>query len=146
MLLVKTKLDISDIHGVGLFADEFIPAGTVTWRFNALIDLRFPPGDLQKLSEHALSQIQKYSYREKHSGLYVLCGDDARFFNHSDTPNCIDIYVSEDTSDDEQDVTIALRDIQADEELTCNYALFDLDLLEGKYELPGVEKEMRIYA
>lgn len=33
MLLVKTRLGISSIHGIGLFADELIPKGTVTWRF-----------------------------------------------------------------------------------------------------------------
>jgi hypothetical protein len=30
---------------------------------------------------------------------------------------------------------IEARDIEAGEELTCNYALFDLDLIEGKYKI-----------
>ncbi len=33
MLLVRTARRPSDIHGMGLFADQFIPAGTATWRF-----------------------------------------------------------------------------------------------------------------
>lgn len=68
------------------------------------------------------------------TGLYVLCGDDARFFNHSEDPNCFDFY-----SDEEQDLTAARRDIRTGEELTCDYALFDLDLIEGKYEFPSTK-------
>jgi hypothetical protein len=33
MLLVKTVSKPSALHGTGLFADEFIPEGTVLWRF-----------------------------------------------------------------------------------------------------------------
>ena len=39
MLLVKTKLNISPIHGIGLFAVEFIPAKTIVWKFHPAIDL-----------------------------------------------------------------------------------------------------------
>ena len=38
MLLVKTRLGASAIHGIGLFADEFIPKDTVTWRFTPGLD------------------------------------------------------------------------------------------------------------
>ena len=132
MLLIKTKLDVSPIHGIGLFADEFIAEGTIIWKFNDLIDLRFAEDRIEQLAESAREQIKKYSYREKHSGLYVLCGDDARFFNHSEDPNCLDIY-----SGEEQDLTVARRDVKAGEELTCNYALFDLDWTLGKYQIPA---------
>jgi hypothetical protein len=131
MLLVKTKLDVSPIHGIGLFADEFIREGAIIWKFHNLFDLRFAEERIEQLAEGAREQIQKYSYREKHSGLYVLCGDDARFFNHSQNPNCFDIY-----SDEDQDLTVAHRDINAGEELTCDYALFDLDWTLGKYRIP----------
>lgn len=133
MLLVKTRLGASDIHGIGLFADEFIPEGAVIWRFDATFDVRFDEREIARLSEGARAQIEKYSYREKHSRLYVLCGDDARFFNHSTKPNCLDF------RDENQDATVALRDIEPGEELTCDYALFDLDLVEGKYEMPIVK-------
>ncbi len=79
MLPVKTKLDLSGIHGIGLFADEFIPKGAILWKFNSLFDLRCSEEDIERLSESSREQIQKYSYREKQPGLYVLCGDDARF-------------------------------------------------------------------
>ena len=130
MLLVKTKLDVSPIHGIGLFAAEFIPEYTIIWKFNPCIDLRLCAEQIEQLPASCGEQIRKYTYREIHTGLYVLCGDDARFFNHSDEPNCLDFYHNE-----EEDLTVANRNINAGEELTCNYALFDLDLIEEKYSI-----------
>jgi uncharacterized protein len=130
MLLVKTKLACSRIHGIGLFADEFIPKGTLIWKFNPVIDISLTKEQIEELAKPSCEQIQKYTYRSMISGLYVLCGDDARFFNHSLIPNCHDICESE-----EQDLTIASRDIHPGEELTCDYALFDMDLIEGRYKI-----------
>jgi uncharacterized protein len=130
VLLVKTRLGMSDIHGVGLFAAEFIRAGAIVWRLNPALDIRLAGEQILGLPGPCRDQIQNYSYREKHSGLYVLCGDDARFFNHSTEPNCLDVYNGED-----EDVTLAGRDIEYGEELTCDYAAFDLDLVEGKYSV-----------
>jgi SET domain-containing protein len=138
MLLVKTLLDLSSIHGIGLFTEQFIPKDTIIWRFNPLFDLRFPEENLDTLPLEAREQVLKYSYRERSSRLYVLCGDDARFFNHSETPNCIDLESASDGN-----ITKARVDITAGTELTCDYSLFDLDLLEGRYSLtswtPGHE-------
>jgi uncharacterized protein len=130
MLLVKTRLGISSIHGVGLFADEFISEGVVVWRYHPVIDIRLSAMQIEDLAAACCEQIRKYTYREKHTGLYVLCGDDARFFNHSAEPNCLDVF-----NGDEEDVTVALRGIRCGEELTCDYSLFDMDLVEGRYKI-----------
>jgi SET domain-containing protein len=130
MLLVKTRLGVSPIHGIGLYADEFIAEGTVIWKFNQVIDIWLRREDIDALSCASREQIEKYSYRAQHTGLYALCGDDARFFNHSADPNCFDVCHSI-----EVDLTIAGRDINPGEELTCDYALFDMDLVEGKYRI-----------
>jgi SET domain-containing protein len=130
MLIVRTRLDISQIHGIGLFADQFITRDTIIWRFDPIFDIRFRDEDLEDVSVEAREQILKYSYRETSSRLFVLCGDDARFFNHSDAPNCIDI------SGSHGDITRAQIDIEAGTELTCDYSLFDLDFMEGRYSLP----------
>ena len=129
-MLVKTRLGVSDIHGIGLFADEPIGKGTLIWRSNPTLDIRLTRDQIDDLAPPAREQMRKYTYREKCSGLYVLCGDDARFFNHTENPNCLDICSSTDG-----DVTIAARDIAEGEELTCDYAAFDADLQEGKYEI-----------
>ena len=129
MLLVKTKLDKSPVHGIGLFAAEFIPEGTVIWEFNPAVDTKLTCEQIAQLSPPCQEQIERYTYREKFTGMYVLCGDDARFFNHSADPNCVDI------DNAAEGLTVARRNIYPGEELTCDYALFDLDLLEGKYQL-----------
>jgi SET domain-containing protein len=130
MLLVRTTLDISRIHGIGLFAAEFIREGTILWRLHPNIDILLTEEQINELAAPSQEQTRRYTYRDRYSGLYVLCGDDARFFNHSDDPNCLDIVNSA-----EEELTIARRDIEPGEELTCDYASFDLDLLEGKYKL-----------
>ncbi len=121
MLLVKTELRPSAIHGVGLFAAERIAKGTVIWRFNPAIDLLLDEEAMASLSHPAREQILKYSYLDRVLRRRVLCGDDARFFNHEDRPNCLDF------GDDRGGTTVALRDIAPGEELTSDYAAFDAE-------------------
>lgn len=120
MLLVKTKLSLSKIQGIGLFAAQFIPQGTVIWQFAPGFDLELSKEDLLKLSRAAQEQALKYSYFDSKLERYILCSDDARFFNHSKTPNTKDA-----DYEDGYGLTIAARDINDGEELTCNYESFD---------------------
>ncbi len=41
MLLVKTYIGMSEIHGLGVFAAEAIADGAVVWRHNPMFDLMF---------------------------------------------------------------------------------------------------------
>jgi SET domain-containing protein len=50
----------------------------------------------------------------------ILCFDDARFVNHSDTPN-----IATDYAQDPYGLDVALRDIEAGEEITMNYENFE---------------------
>lgn len=129
MLLVKTRLGVSHIHGIGLFAQEFIAAGTLIWVFHPKIDLKLTSHEIAELPPACRVQIERYSYKEKHSGLYLLCGDDARFFNHTADPNCVDL------DNGEEGITIAKVDIEPGTELTCDYSLFDQDWIDGNYQL-----------
>lgn len=121
MLLVKTKLGLSKIHGIGLFAAEFIPKGTITWKFIPGFDLEFSPHELAQLPPPSREQVLKYSYTHKKTGKYMLAGDDARFVNHSDAPNI----VAGHSDIREEGTDIAARDIQEGEELTIDYKSFD---------------------
>ena len=49
MLLVRTRLGLSPIHGVGLFAAEFIREATMIWRFGPAIDLRLTDEQIEQL-------------------------------------------------------------------------------------------------
>ncbi|HTN53940.1 MAG TPA: SET domain-containing protein [Anaeromyxobacter sp.] len=125
MLLVKTHLDRSTIHGIGLFASEPIRAGTVIWRLDSTIDVQLGADQIEALAPPARAQIRKYTYLDKVLRTWVLCGDDARFFNHAEQPNCRDV------PDERGGRTIAARDIAAGEELTCDYAAFDASFRLG---------------
>ena len=117
MLLVKTYLAPSTIHGTGLFAAEPIAKGTVIWRFDERVDRRFAKAEREALPEPAHSFLMTYSYPEVLGGdTYILDGDHARFMNHSETPNT-DCVVD----------TITTRDVAAGEELLCDYREFDPD-------------------
>ena len=118
MLLVKTYLNKSKIQGIGLFADEFISKGTIVWKFVSGFDFALKKKDLNKLPEIAKSWVLRYGYYHENEGGYVICVDDARFFNHSENPN---------TDDTTKIGTIAKKDIKKGEEITCNYLDFDDD-------------------
>ena len=121
MLLVKTYLAESRIHGIGLFAAQRIPKSTVVWRLEPTLDLELTEAQLEALAPPARDQIEKYTYLDLVRGTYVLCGDDARFFNHSDAPNCHDF------PDADGGTTVAARDIAEGEELTSDYSRFDAE-------------------
>ncbi len=122
MLMVKTKLGPSKIHGIGLFANENISKGTLIWQYNPELDIKITKECLNSLPDVARDRILHYSYYNDNENLYILCFDDARFFNHSETPNTID-----DSS--LESAVIAAKDIVIGEEITSNYLVFDGDAM-----------------
>lgn len=130
MLLVQTKVGPSSIHGLGLFADQFIPQGTPIWRFTQGLDLKMSAGELQALPDLARQSVLHYCYHSTVDNAYVLPFDDARFFNHSSNPNVTSV----DVADDSEGMEVALRDIKPGQELLCDCREFDVDCLAGKEE------------
>ena len=121
MLLVKTTVKPSDIHGLGLFAAEFIGKGTCIWQLTHGFDLVVSREAVEALPEPSQIQMKKYSYVNMETGLFIICMDDARYSNHSDMPNTWEIHHSKDSPER----SIALRDILPGEEITCDYRTFD---------------------
>lgn len=118
MLLVRTTLRASPIHGIGLFAAEDIASGTLVWRFAPGLDQRLDDVALAALSDAAREQVLGYAYVDARTGERILCGDDARFFNHSADPNVGDVPGN-------PYECVALRDIAVGDEITSDYFLFD---------------------
>jgi SET domain-containing protein len=116
MMRVPVRLAPSKIHGLGLFAAEPIAEGTVVWDYDPPIDQTIPVAELPKLPTHVRKYIGVYGYRE--GDHIILCGDDARYFNHSKAPNCRSGYGTQ---------TVAIRAIKPGEELTDDYEAFDDD-------------------
>lgn len=115
MLLVKTYVDRSNIQGIGLFANQFIPKGTIIWRYNSIVDKIVTEYEINQLRQMLSPDVFK-EFRIPISRLlkdvYVIYGDNTKFTNHSYEPNII--------SGDGL-FTIAKRDIEIGEELTENY-------------------------
>jgi uncharacterized protein len=122
MLRVKTKIKESSINGIGLFADQFIPKGTVTWQYDQKFDVGYTEEDLNEMPEMARAQFIVYAYYDHERQLYILCSDFQRFINHSDTPNI----------DSTPDQDVAARDIEPGEEMTCDYRGYEHDWFERR--------------
>ena len=68
---------------------------------------------LDQLPAESQRNVDKYAFLDRERNVFVLCGDDARFMNHSGEPNTWEVSES---------CTLASRDIAAGEEITCDYA------------------------
>jgi len=123
MLVVKTKILQSRVEGIGLFADQFISKGTITWKFKPKFDIYFDQSEVDTMSQMQKDQIIHFAYLSKKSGKYVYSIDNTRFTNHSTSPN-----IAEDeklSAGDLEICTIAARDIQSGEEMTVDYRAID---------------------
>jgi len=131
MLRVKTYLALSTIPdiGIGLFADETISKGAVVWEFVDGLDQVLTWQDIHSMDKSDKEFVEKYGYLRKQPGtkdVYVLCLDNARFMNHSESPNVIDnpdVYGIDGK-------TVAGKTIQKGEEILCDYFGFDANAEE----------------
>ena len=122
MFIVKVSARPSSIHGIGLFADEKIPKGTMVWKFDPRFDILFDPKDVEMMSEVQRALIVRYAYLSKTTGKYVYSIDDGRFMNHSSRHDNLDDVAF---PGEPETCTVANRDIEAGEELLINYRSFD---------------------
>lgn len=113
MLLVKTYLDKSKIHGIGVFAGEFIRKETKIWRFVEGYDRAYSPNEFARLPKAARDFLSNYAYRVDGEILFTV--DNDRHINHSDDPNT---YLK-------GGYAIARRNIRKGEEITNDYREFD---------------------
>jgi len=126
MFLVKTSVKPSKIEGLGLFADEEIPKGTIIWEFDPKFDLIFSEEEVNKMSEIQQNLIHHFAYFSKRLRKYVYCVDDTRFMNHSNTPNTDSVsFLGK-----QENCDVANRDIKIGEEITINYR--DIDVYDEK--------------
>lgn len=114
MMLVETELRSSRIQGIGVFLLERVKEGDVIWRFDSRIDRVYSAQELDELPPKLRQFLRVFSTLHAESGLWVLCGDDGRHFNHSDTPNTISQGIA--FGDD-----IAGCDLSPGTELTSDY-------------------------
>jgi SET domain-containing protein len=117
MLLISTYVAQSPIEGLGVFADEHVPCGSLIWSFDPKFDILVNEMELGSLPPHVQSFIARYSYPHLDmAGHRVIDVDNGKYMNHSLTPNT-DFRIF--------DKGYALVDIAPGDEITCNYHEFD---------------------
>lgn len=127
MLLISTYVAQSPIEGLGVFAGEYVPRGSLMWSLNPKFDIFVRMAELETLPSHMRGFISRYSYPHlEMPGYRVLDADNGRFMNHSLAPNT-DFRIF--------DKGYALVDIAEGDEITCNYHEFDPDFVGF---LPGI--------
>lgn len=123
-----TEVRPSPIHGLGLFARQFIPAGTTWWRANLDNVLLLNQLQLETLLgssrnqnfEELLNTCLIYGYYSATMDRIIICLDNARFVNHSEAPN------SGAPIDCDGLTSTALRDIEPGEEIVEDYTNYDV--------------------
>jgi SET domain-containing protein len=115
MLLIDTVAKQSAIHGLGCFANERVEKGELVWRFHRRIESVIMESALPKLPLATQAYFWHFAYLSTNwrGRCLVLCGDNARYMNHSGAPNLVQ--------------NAACRDIEIGEELTVDYFSYDLD-------------------
>jgi SET domain-containing protein len=122
MLLIDTYLDKSPIQGMGVFAKSAISKDTVIWRLDERFDRLIEVDVYESMTGPVKSYLDRYAYPRRSDPRFIVFeADDARYMNHADDPNFG--FLSENEA-------VALRDIAAGEELTCDYNFFFEDGFE----------------
>ena len=130
--LVKAELRLTEDRGVGVFATEFIPAGT---RVNGCNCTFYNEQQVHEILDKLPSDKERCDWLDHTYGWYGMCvmdHEDGGFLNHSENPT-ISMNAMESSRD------FASRDILPGEELTEDYRQyhevpFMVELYE-RYEL-----------
>jgi uncharacterized protein len=106
---------VSSLIGNGVFATQLIPRGTITWVHDKL-DRAFDESTVRSFEPAYQEVLERYSFRNN-SGKWIFCWDNTRYINHSFRANTLPTpYGCE----------IAVRDIQAGEQVTNDYGCFNI--------------------
>lgn len=128
MLLIKTYVAQSEINGLGLFFAEDYKAGTMTWRYDSRCDRLYTLKELEALPPLLFEHVKKYGYQDFNTpGLWLFCGDDARYTNHSYKP------VVRAKREDVFTCDVLIRDVVKGEEYTADYREWDADFDKESY-------------
>ncbi|MEQ9402918.1 MAG: SET domain-containing protein [Cyclobacteriaceae bacterium] len=117
MIHPKTEIKhINDLVGYGVFAKEMIPEGTIVYVKDSL-EIIVSPTDYLLYSPEMQESIEKYSYIDEY-GNRIISWDFAKYVNHCCNCNTISTGYG---------FEMAIRDIQAGEQITDEYGIFNLE-------------------
>lgn len=124
---------IDDVIGYGVFATQFIPKGAIVYVKDDL-EIDLSPEQYQSLPLTFRQTVDKYSFIDE-KGHRIVSWDFAKYVNHC--CNC-------NTMSTGYGFEIAIRDIHADEEITDEYGLFNMEsemFVDCKFE--GCRKRIK---
>ena len=117
MLHPDTELGVVSAEiGVGIFATRRIPQGTIVYIKDPL-EIEIAPNDPRLQDTEMRHIVDRYAYVEP-GGAHVISWDLAKYMNHSCEANSMSTGYG---------FEIALRDIQAGEQITDEYGLFNME-------------------
>ena len=119
MIHISYKLKASDLHGIGLFADENIKQSQLIYTASPLLDLNITQEQFDSLDQKEKDEILWWGFFDQPSQMWHVDFDVSKFINHSYQPT-----VTQDEQHNEA-YLVAARDIMAGEELTQNYLEFE---------------------
>lgn len=120
MLHIKYKLAPSNLHGIGVFADEDVPPLFCIVEASPLLDINLTSEQFNSLSKSEQEEIKHHGHFDKILNKWHVDFDMIRFANHSNTPNIKQEY------NDRGYYIVSLREIKTGEELTINYEDFEI--------------------
>lgn len=112
MLLVRVYVAPSTIDGMGLFAAEFIKKGTIVRVTSSHLEKVITRAHFLNLHPATQEYVNKYAWNDEQGDFHMEFGPEL-FTNHSTDSNL--------KLEPNSDSHIAVRDIEADEEITDDY-------------------------
>lgn len=119
MIHIKYKLKASELHGVGLFADQPIKHGDIIYTASPLLDLNITQEQFDSLNQKEKDEILWWGFFDQPSQMWHVDFDVSKFINHSNEATVTQ------ADDHDEAYLVATRDIALGEELTQNYLEFE---------------------
>ena len=121
MIHVDYKLEKSEKHGVGLFADQDIKKGQLIYTASPLLDLNITQEQFDALHEREKKEILWWGFFDEPGQRWHVDFDVSKFINHAPADEAT---VTQDENHEEA-YLVATQDIQKGQELTQNYLEFE---------------------
>jgi SET domain-containing protein len=119
MIHIKYKLDKSEKHGIGFFADEDLRVGQVVYTASPLLDLNITQEEFDSLTISEQNEIRWWGFLDEPTQKWHVDFDVSKFINHSDEAT-----LTQEKSHSNA-YLVSTREIQKGEELTQNYLEFE---------------------
>lgn len=115
MIHIRYKIQASNTHGIGLFADQDIKAGDLIYTPNPLLDVDITEAQFETLSPSEQKEVMYYGYFNHKTHQWHVAFDAIRILNHGEAE-------ASNVSQDEDMVMRAKKDILKGDELLQDYS------------------------